>query len=125
MPITTEMASNGENTKTAPEFQVDQIQIPVAPERPSYFARYAVQPNEEEAKKKKFEEHVHVLKQYLAGLDKVRSGENTDISEEGQIDFIKQQLAYTQASQQLYQLECDRINDAYKQMADRHVARQD
>ena len=119
------MASNEENTKTAPELQVDQIQIPVAPERPSYPARCAVQPNDEETRRKDFEEHLHKLKQYLAGLDQVRSGANTNITEEGQIEFIKEQLAYTQASQQMYQLECDRINDTYKQLAARHTARQD
>ena len=119
------MASDGENATTAPVFQVDQIQIPQAPERPSYLARCAVQPNDEEAKRQGFEEDLHKLRQYLAGLEQVRNGTNTGISEEGQIEFIKQQLAVTQASQQMYQMECDRINDTYQQMTDRHTARQD
>ena len=119
------MASDGENATTAPVFQVDQIQIPQAPERPSYLARCAVQPNDEEAKRQEFEKNLHKLRQYLAGLEQVRNGANTGISEEGQIEFIKQQLAAAQGSQQVYQMECDRINDAYQQMTTRHTAMQE
>ena len=114
--------------EAAASFDEDKIQIPAIPARPDQTAKHAVQPNTEAEKRKNFEDHVLLLRKYIAGLKKVRErirkGEDTEITEVGQVDFIKQQLAFAAAARDVYQQECDRIQDEFKKMQDRRAAAQ-
>ena len=116
--------SSEDATKTAASsFDEDQVQIPLIPDRPDHAARHNVQPNTEESMRKSLEGHVFKLRQYIAGLKQIRekmsNGESVETTETAQVEFIKQQAAFTAAAADAYKKECTRIQDEFRQMQNR------